>query len=69
MNSLAHLPRLIVARTQSRLASERGASMVEYALLVALIAMIAFAAVVIFGQTVGNTYNDIAEKVAAATGT
>jgi len=43
--------------------------MVEYALLVALIAMIAFAAVVIFGQTVGSTYNDIADKVGDATGT
>lgn len=68
MNSLTHLPRLIVARTQSHFASERGASMVEYALLVALIAMVAVATVAIFGEKLGDTYNDIADKVADATG-
>ncbi len=39
---------------------EAGASMVEYALLVVLIAIVAIAAVVIAGKEVSSTFSDIA---------
>jgi len=39
---------------------ERGASMVEYALLVVLIAIIALVAVSIAGEEVSETFSDIA---------
>lgn len=42
--------------------SERGASMVEYSLLVALIAMIAFAALQLVGTTVSGAYSGVADS-------
>ena len=39
--------------------SERGAAMVEYALLVALIALVAIAAISTFGQTLGGEFTEI----------
>ena len=39
---------------------ERGASMVEYALLVVLIAIIALVAISIAGEEVSETFSDIA---------
>ncbi len=39
-------------------ADERGASLVEYAFLIVLIALIAFAAVEFFGDTVNNEFSD-----------
>ena len=46
--------------------SERGASMVEYALLVILIAIVAFIAVAFAGNELSATYSDIADNVAGA---
>lgn len=40
-----------------------GASMVEYALLIALIAMIAFAAVTLVGDALSSRYDSIASSV------
>ena len=40
---------------QTRLAEEDGASLVEYALLVALIAIVAIAAIILLGNKVSNT--------------
>jgi len=45
---------------------ERGASMVEYGLLVLLIAIAAFAAVQLFGGQVSTTYSNIADSVVSA---
>ena len=42
--------------------SERGASMVEYSLLVALIAMIAFVALQLVGTTVSGAYLGVADS-------
>lgn len=48
---------------KARLAiSDTGASMVEYALLVMLIAIIAFVAVQVAGTTLSDTYVDIADS-------
>ncbi|CAN5787811.1 hypothetical protein BH18ACT6_BH18ACT6_13390 [soil metagenome] len=45
---------------------ERGASMVEYALLVVLIALAAFLAVQYFGDSLSTTYSNIATEVSNA---
>ena len=42
---------------------EKGASMVEYALLVALIAVIAIIAVTTLGENVSQTFSNIASAV------
>jgi len=43
----------------SRLRNERGAALVEYSLLVALLALVAFAAIAGFGATVGQDFSEI----------
>ncbi len=45
---------------------ERGASMVEYALLVVMIAMVALAAVAIAGSELSETYSDISSSLVEA---
>ena len=42
---------------------QRGASLVEYALLVGLIAMVCFAAVVYFGGSLSGRYSNITSSV------
>ncbi len=47
-------------KTWARLLSdERGASLVEYALLVTFVAIAAFAAVAFFGNELNSSYSDI----------
>ena len=46
--------------------TDKGASMVEYALLVILIAIVAFVAVQVFGDTLSGTYGDIADDLVEA---
>lgn len=43
---------------------DRGASMVEYALLVLLVAMVALVAVALAGTELSGTYSEIASSVA-----
>ena len=50
--------RHILAWWHTVAADERGASLVEYAFLVVLIALVAFAAVEFFGDTVNNEFSD-----------
>jgi Flp pilus assembly pilin Flp len=45
---------------------ERGASMVEYALLVMMIAMVALAAVAIAGSELSETYSEISSGLTEA---
>ncbi len=42
---------------------EKGASLVEYALLVALIAVVAIAAVTLLGDKVSGTFSNIADQL------
>lgn len=42
---------------------QRGASLVEYGFLVALIALVAFAAVAYFGVELNTTYEDISARL------
>lgn len=46
--------------------ADKGASMVEYSLLVVLIAIVAFAAVQVFGDTLSSTYGDIGDELVSA---
>jgi Flp pilus assembly pilin Flp len=48
----------------SRVRDEKGASMVEYALLVVLIAIIAIVAITFAGQQVSQTFSDIGSALA-----
>lgn len=43
---------------------EAGATMVEYALMVALIALVAVAAVTVFGGAVADSFEDSASRIA-----
>ena len=45
---------------------EKGASMVEYALLVVLIAIIALVAVALAGDTISETFSNIANSLSTA---
>ncbi len=50
---------------QSRfVADEEGASLVEYALLVALIAIVAIVAITVVGQNVSDNFDSIAQELA-----
>lgn len=51
------------AAIQSRMASEEGASLVEYALLVALIAVVAIAAIQFVGTNVSENFKEIGDNI------
>jgi pilus assembly protein Flp/PilA len=54
------------ARLMRVLASERGASMVEYSLLVLLIAIVALVAVAFAGTELSDTYSEISSNLVDA---
>jgi pilus assembly protein Flp/PilA len=54
----------LVAYLESRLRREEGATMVEYGLMVALIAVVALVAVTTLGVNVSGKFGDIANAVA-----
>jgi Flp pilus assembly pilin Flp len=56
---------LLVLRTwlRARFANERGASMVEYILLVALIALAVIAAVIFMRSQLSNSYDNAGSKL------
>ncbi|WP_206995097.1 Flp family type IVb pilin [Trinickia mobilis] len=58
-----HAQHTIVSRF---LKEDQGATMVEYALLISLIALIAFAGVVAFGNSMQTLYQNIRDQIAAA---
>lgn len=47
----------------SRIRSDRGASLVEYALLVALIAVVCIAAVTLLGQSASSKFSSVASAI------
>jgi len=51
------------ARLRASKMNDQGASLVEYALLLALIAVVAIAALIFLGNTVSNTLNNVAQNV------
>jgi pilus assembly protein Flp/PilA len=56
----------LIARMRDRLVSEDGATAVEYALMVALIAMVIIMAVTILGQTTSDVYQNAGAAVAGS---
>ena len=48
---------------ESRLRSEKGASLVEYALLVGLIAVVAVIAITALGDALSEEYSEIADTI------
>ncbi len=53
----------LVAKVQSRIASERGATAVEYGLMVALIAVVIIVAVQLLGNNLSTTFNNVAVQI------
>ncbi|WP_020145235.1 Flp family type IVb pilin [Terracoccus sp. 273MFTsu3.1] len=53
----------LAAKIQSRLAAERGATAVEYGLMVALIAVVIIAAVSLLGNNLSTTFNNVAAQI------
>ena len=51
--------RLVTAFQSRFMDSEDGASMVEYALLVALIAIVAIVAIILVGQSVSGEFSEV----------
>lgn len=58
-------PMRIAARMQRLLGSEDGATAIEYALMVALIAMVIIAAVAFLGQSTNLLYQDVGNAVSS----
>lgn len=50
-------------KVTSWIQEDKGASMVEYALLVVLIAIIALVAVRLAGESISSTFNDVATNL------
>jgi pilus assembly protein Flp/PilA len=48
----------LIARVRNRLGAEEGATAIEYALMVALIAIVIFAAVAFLGQSTNSVYEN-----------
>ena len=55
----------LVAWVQARLGAEEGATAVEYALMVALIAVVIIAAVTFLGVATSDKYQQVGDAVAA----
>jgi pilus assembly protein Flp/PilA len=56
----------LVTRALYRLSSEDGATAIEYALMVALIAMVIIVAVTFLGQTTSQMYQDVGAAVSTS---
>ncbi len=54
---------LLLERLVSLVRRDDGQDLLEYALLIALIAIVCVAAVTLAGQNVSNTFNDIAHSI------
>ena len=53
----------LAAKVQSLFNQERGATAVEYGLMVALIAVVIIAAVTLLGNNLSTTFNNVATQI------
>ena len=53
----------LAAKVQTLLNKERGATAVEYGLMVALIAVVIIAAVSLLGNNLSTTFNNVASQI------
>ena len=65
-NQVVGLRQTVLELIRRRFVDERGASLVEYALLLALIAVVCIAAVTLLGSQTGDSISRTADSVAAA---
>jgi len=65
-NQMVWLRGTVGETIRRRIADERGASLVEYALLLALIVMVCIGAMTVLGTTTGDTVTRTADSVTAA---
>lgn len=63
MTKLMMIRSTIAAWFGGRSEEEEGASLVEYALLLALVAVVAIGALVLLGHTVSNTLTNVANNI------
>lgn len=63
---MSHDPKFASPIANEQAQGERGASIVEYAFLVLLIAIVAIVAVTVFGQRLSTSFSTIAGSLAAA---
>jgi Flp pilus assembly pilin Flp len=63
LDEIAFLSVTIVNWFKARSSDEGGASLVEYVLLLALIAVVAIAALVFLGNAAANTLNNVGNKI------
>ena len=64
MNRVTALSARLAAAYHTWRATEKGASMVEYVLIVSLIAIVAVFAVALVGQALDSEYSEIGDSVA-----
>ena len=64
MKTLAMKAHVLMLQKKSELSSDRGATAVEYGLIVALIAVIIIVAVALLGTNLRSTFNQVATSVA-----
>lgn len=64
-NALKGKPTMLktLVKLQNRIANERGATAVEYGLMVALIAIVIIAAVTLLGQNISALFDDAATQI------
>ncbi len=55
---------LIACKSRGAQASQRGQGLVEYALILVLVAIVVIAALIILGPIVGNTFSTINNSIA-----
>jgi Flp pilus assembly pilin Flp len=67
METFRQIPTRFISVIQSQSHSERGAALLEYAMLVALIAMVAIISVTAFGDALGDKNSGIAGSINCAT--
>jgi pilus assembly protein Flp/PilA len=70
LNEITSWPALVLSWVRQRLSirDEAGASLVEYALLLALIAVVAITALVFLGHSVSNALNNVANSINNSSG-
>lgn len=66
MPTISYIPRRLVSFVQARFHAEGGAALLEYAMLVALIAMVAIISVTAFGDALGSKNDGIAGSINCA---
>lgn len=63
LRSIPFLYSLLSTQIRTRITSDRGATAVEYGLMVALIAVVIIAAVTFLGETLSTTFHEVGNSI------